>query len=162
MRPPLTFDSDSETSTDHFAVTCASSVTEGLTIALNGELGSGKTRFVRAFCQGLGIESSRVTSPTFVLMQLYQGTRWSVVHFDTYRLADADEFLALGADEYLLDPHHICLIEWAGRVDAVLPHDHLRVEISQTGLTQRRFELWSRGPVSAELVERVRIQLDPD
>ncbi len=145
--------------TDQFAAACATSVKEGLTIALNGQLGSGKTRFVKAFCHAMGIDSSLVTSPTFLLMQLYQGTEWTVGHFDTYRLADHEEFLALGADEYLLDPQYVCLVEWASRVDAVLPEDHLQVEISQTGLTQRRFDLRSSGPVSGELLERVRTTL---
>jgi tRNA threonylcarbamoyladenosine biosynthesis protein TsaE len=156
MTSHLTFLSDSEESTDEFASTCAGAITEGITLALNGELGSGKTRFVRAFCEGLGIDSSDVTSPTFVLMQLYRGPNWTVSHFDTYRLGDPDEFLALGAEEYLLDPDHICVIEWANRVAEILPPDHLSVEIRQTGATQRQFELSAAGPRSDALLARIR------
>ena len=145
--------------TDQFAAMCAGSITAGLTIALNGQLGAGKTRFVKAFSHAMGIDPSLVTSPTFLLMQLYQGTQWTVGHFDAYRLADHEEFLALGADEYLLDPQYVCLIEWASRVEAVLPEDHLEVEISQTGPTQRHFDLRPLGPVSGEFLERVRTGL---
>ena len=150
------FLSDSEASTDRFAAVCANAVTEGITLALNGELGSGKTRFVRAFCEGLGIPPSEVTSPTFVLMQLYRGPNWIVSHFDTYRLGDPDEFLALGAEEYLLDPDHICVIEWANRVAEILPTDHLSLEIRQTGITERQFDLSAKGPRSDALLARIQ------
>ena len=159
MTSTLTFHSDSEAKTTRLAVTCAESITAGLTIALNGQLGSGKTLFARAFCEGLKIDSSQVTSPTFVLMHLYHGLRWTVSHFDTYRLGGPDEFLALGAEEYLLNPNHICLIEWADRVAEILPHDHLQVKIGQTGPTERQFDLVSYGTVSDGLLERIRNKL---
>ncbi len=159
MTSTLTFRSDSEVSTDRFAAACADAIDEGITIALNGELGSGKTQFVRAFCEGLGIDPSEVSSPTFVLMQLYQGSKWSVSHFDTYRLGDPDEFPALGAEEYLLDPDYVCVIEWANRVATILPTDHLAVEIRQTGATERQFELSADGPRSKGLLARIRRNL---
>lgn len=146
--------------TDHFAATCAMSVKTGLTVALHGQLGAGKTRFVKAFCTGLGINPTEVTSPTFVLMQQYRGPRWPVCHFDTYRLADKDEFLALGAEELLLDPEQICLVEWADRVAEIIPNDHLLVKIEHTGPTDRQFDLTSFGSVSDGLLERVRRQLE--
>ena len=156
MTSHLSFFSDSEASTDQFAAVCANAVSEGITLALDGELGSGKTRFVRAFCNQLGIAPSEVTSPTFVLMQLYRGPNWTVSHFDTYRLGDPDEFLALGAEEYLLDPDHICVIEWANRVAEILPPDRLSVVIRQTGTTERQFELSAAGPRSDALLARIQ------
>ncbi len=156
MKSHLTFQSDSEDATDRLATVCARAVTGGITLALNGELGSGKTRFVRAFCASLGIDPSEVSSPTFVLLQLYQGPDWTVCHFDTYRLGDPDEFLALGAEEYLLDSDYVCLIEWASRVAEILPADHLSIEIFQTGATERQFELSSYGPHSDSLLVRIR------
>lgn len=161
MPSNLTFHSQSEAMTDQFAATCAAAVSDGLTWALNGQLGSGKTRFVKGFCAGLGMDSSQVTSPTFVLLQLYQGNQWRVCHFDTYRLADHDEFLALGAEEFLFDRQCICLVEWAERVAEIIPLDHLQVDISQSGPTDRRFELSSHGAVSDALLERIRRTLDP-
>ncbi len=156
MASQLTFTSGSEAATERFAALCADAVHEGLTIALRGELGSGKTHFVRAFCAGLGIDRSAVSSPTFVLMQLYQGDRWTVSHFDTYRLADADEFLALGAEDYLTDPDCVCLIEWADRVAGILPDDHLRLSIEQTGTTERVLDLSATGPRSQAVVAAVQ------
>ncbi len=161
MKLQFTFQSDSEAATDRFARACAEAISEGITLALNGELGSGKTRFVRAFCVGLGMDPADVSSPTFVLMQLYQGPKWAVSHFDTYRLGDPDEFLALGAEEYLLDPDHICVIEWANRVADILPADHLAIEIRQTGTTERQFEVSSAGRRSGEMLERIQQKVRP-
>lgn len=156
MKLQFTFQSDSEAATDRLARTCAEAISEGITLALNGELGSGKTRFVRAFCGGLGIDPGEVSSPTFVLMQLYQGPKWTVSHFDSYRLGDPDEFLALGAEEYLLDPNHICVIEWASRVADILPADCLSIRIRPTGVTERQFEVSSSGSRSGELLQRIQ------
>lgn len=155
MATHLTFISNSESATDLFGTLCARSIRSGLTIALSGQLGSGKTRFVRAFCAGLGIDPALVTSPTFVLMQLYRGECRTVSHFDTYRLADADEFLALGADDYLNDPECVCLIEWADRVADILPPDRLSISIRQTGATQRTFELSAQGLTSEALLAAI-------
>ncbi|MCH2203146.1 MAG: tRNA (adenosine(37)-N6)-threonylcarbamoyltransferase complex ATPase subunit type 1 TsaE [Fuerstiella sp.] len=151
----ISFYSESEAQTQDFAAVCAASVTPGLTIALNGQLGSGKTFFVRSFCQHLGVDASKVTSPTFVLLQFYECPEWTVGHFDTYRLADHDEFLALGAEDYLFDPDQICFVEWAERIAEILPTDHLVVEIRQSGPTVRQFDLMSRGPVSDTMVQKI-------
>ncbi|MCH2209797.1 MAG: tRNA (adenosine(37)-N6)-threonylcarbamoyltransferase complex ATPase subunit type 1 TsaE [Fuerstiella sp.] len=155
----ITFHSESEAQTHNFAAVCATSVSVGLTIALNGQLGSGKTYFVRSFCRHLGIDPSIITSPTFVLQQVYECPEWTVSHFDTYRLADHDEFLALGAEDDLFDPQRICFVEWAERITEILPKDHLLVEIRQSGPTARRFDLISRGPVSDNIVNKVRGKL---
>lgn len=160
MAAAFRFVSQSESATDAFAAHCAASVEGGLTMALNGQLGSGKTRFVRAFCAALGIDPTLVTSPTFVLLQLYQAERWTVCHFDTYRLGDVDEFLALGAEDYLTDQDHVCLIEWADRVTEILPADRVTISIEQTGACERAFELSAGGPVSAALLEGLRQRLD--
>ncbi len=156
MIEDVIFHSDSEAETDRFARWCAAGVPAGLTFALTGDLGSGKTHFVRGFCAGLGVRPADVTSPTFVLMQLYRGTMYTVCHFDTYRLGDPDEFLALGAEEYLEDPNCVCVIEWADRVESLLPSDHVRLSIRATGPTQRQITMTPGGPQSHLLVESVR------
>lgn len=94
-------------------------------LALNGELGAGKTTFTQGFCRALGIKD-RITSPTFVLMKIYQraGARQKfkhVVHIDCYRIDQPDELMRLGLEELLADPDAIILIEWADRIKKALP-----------------------------------------
>lgn len=153
MDSTLEFHSSSEAETAEFGRTIAGVLQPGMTIALVGDLGAGKTRFVRAVCAGLGIDEADVTSPTFVLIQEYDG-RWPVYHFDTYRLRDLDEFLELGPEEYF-DSDGICMVEWADRVAEALPADHLRVEIAITGETSRCFTATSSGPVSNSVLNRL-------
>jgi tRNA threonylcarbamoyladenosine biosynthesis protein TsaE len=110
----------------------------GAVVALVGPLGAGKTHLARALAEGLGVADSRVvTSPTFVLIQEYQG-RLPVYHFDAYRLRSEAEFLDLGALEYF-DGDGVCLVEWADRVPGCLPKEHLHIVITPTGPTARRF-----------------------
>ncbi len=145
-----------ESGTDRLGASIAESITDGIVIELNGQLGAGKTRLVRAICGSLGIDTNKVNSPTFVLLQLYTDGRIPVAHFDTYRLGDIDEFLAIGSDEFTQGGDWLCLIEWAERVDECLPADRLRIDISATDADSRRFEFSSFGPSSAKLVQRIK------
>lgn len=122
----------------------------GLVIALVGDLGAGKTRLVQAIASAMGVARDDVTSPTFVLIQEYDG-ELPLYHFDTYRLRDSDQFLELGADE-LMAADGVCLVEWADRVADVLPQDCLRIEIVATGPTERQFRVTGSGPISNEVV----------
>jgi tRNA threonylcarbamoyladenosine biosynthesis protein TsaE len=115
----------------------------GAVVALIGPLGAGKTHFVRAVVEGLGGEGRRVSSPTFALIHEY-AARLPVYHFDTYRLPDETAFADLGVSEYF-DGDGVCLVEWADRVEGVLPAEHLRVTITPTGETARRFTIEGRG-----------------
>lgn len=148
------FTSTSEAQTEALASSLADTLEPGTVVALVGNLGAGKTRFVRAICAALGVDLRGVASPTFVLVHEYEG-RLPVYHFDTYRLRQASEFLGLGADEYL-NSDGVCLIEWANRVEGLLPTDHLRVEIIATGETSRDFYFVANGPKSQRLVELLK------
>lgn len=159
MSSVVTFRSGSESDTDRFSSALASSVSGGLVIALNGQLGAGKTRLVRGFCCSLGVAESHVSSPTFVLMQLYTDGRIPIAHFDTYRLGDPEEFFAIGADEYVNSSEWLCLVEWADRVQEILPQDHLTIRITHTGETERLMEVSSGGPVSSEVLSKLRKML---
>jgi tRNA threonylcarbamoyladenosine biosynthesis protein TsaE len=100
-------------------------------IALRGDLGAGKTTFVQGLAGGLGIRS-RVSSPTFVLVNEYAGANSvRLVHVDTYRLGTAAsvEAAAMGLEELLDDESAIVAVEWAERVADLLPHDRLLVEL---------------------------------
>jgi tRNA threonylcarbamoyladenosine biosynthesis protein TsaE len=126
----------------------------GAIIALIGSLGAGKTHLVRAIAEGLGIADSRVvTSPTFVLIQEY-AARLPIYHFDAYRLRTAAEFADLGFHEYL-EGDGICLVEWADRVEECLPREYLRITITITGETSRRFLLEGYGEVYTEIVKGI-------
>src|SRR6266478_2527831 len=126
----------------------------GAVVALVGPLGAGKTHLVRAIAEGLGIADSRlVSSPTFVLIQEYDA-RWPIYHFDAYRLQTSAEFLDLGAHEYF-EGKGVCLVEWADRVEDVMPQEHLRIALEIIGETARRIAVEGRGARYQELVESI-------
>ncbi len=108
----------------------------GAVVALVGGLGAGKTHFVRAVAEGLGVTNpAAVTSPTFTLVHEYPA-RLPVYHFDTYRLNTPAEFVALGTDEYF-HGDGVCLIEWADRVTDVLPAERLELRFRVLTGTER-------------------------
>ena len=114
-------------------------MTERATVSLRGTLGAGKTRLVQAVAEACGVERRAVVSPTFVLIQEYQGRR-PVTHIDAYRVRDEDEFEQLGPEEYF-ESGGVTLVEWADRVERCLPRDRLDVQIEVTGEHARRFEI---------------------
>jgi tRNA threonylcarbamoyladenosine biosynthesis protein TsaE len=156
----LSIDCHDEAATDRLGGCIAESVVDGVVVELNGQLGAGKTRLVRAICKALGIETTHVNSPTFVLLQLYTDGRIPVAHFDTYRLGDIDEFMAIGADEFTNSSDWLCLIEWAERVVECLPDDRLRIDISATSADARHVVVSSTGSNSTALLWRIRQRID--
>lgn len=114
----------------------------GAVVALVGPLGAGKTHFVRAVAEGLGVRNpAAVTSPTFTLVHEYPA-RLPIYHFDAYRLASAHEFTDLGTDEYF-HGDGVCLVEWADRFPETLPSERLDVGIEIVDEHRRRFEISS-------------------
>ena len=111
--------SHSPAETIALARTLAATLRRGAVLALSGDLGAGKTHFVKGLAAGLGTAAS-VTSPTFTLLHEYPGGRLPLYHFDFYRLDTADEALRIGLDEYL-DGDGACVIEWAEKFPALLP-----------------------------------------
>lgn len=113
------FISDSPEGTTAAGAACARGSNKGDVIALTGDLGAGKTQFVKGFVAELR-SNDQVTSPTFTLIHEYSGGRLPVYHFDFYRLESADEVARLGFDEYLFGDG-VCIIEWADRFPELLP-----------------------------------------
>ena len=96
-------------------------------VALFGDLGVGKTAFVRGFTSVLA-PNARVKSPTFALVNEYKGDGLSVFHFDMYRITDEDELYSIGFFDYA-DRRGVCLTEWSENIEYALPDSYLRVEI---------------------------------
>lgn len=97
----------------------ADEVEHGSVLALKGDLGSGKTLFVKGFVDGLG-STADVTSPTFTLVHEYSGGRMPVYHFDFFRLENEQSLARLGLDDYLF-ADGVCVIEWADRYRGIIP-----------------------------------------
>ena len=97
----------------------AASLRAGDVVALDGDLGAGKTHFVKGIAAGIGCEGD-VTSPTFTLVHEYTGGRVPLFHFDFYRLESEEEVLRIGLDDYL-GAGGVLVIEWAGKFPGVLP-----------------------------------------
>ena len=118
--------------------------TEGspLVIALEGELGAGKTTFIQGFCKGLKIKA-KIKSPTFVLMKKYEipKTEKSLYHFDCYRLRDYKDLISLGIKEIMGKPENIVLIEWAKRVKEILPLKHIKIHIDHISQNERKIKI---------------------
>jgi tRNA threonylcarbamoyladenosine biosynthesis protein TsaE len=123
-----------------FARDMALRLRPGSVIALDGELGSGKTQFVKGLASGLGFVGE-VTSPTFTLIHEYIGGRLPIYHFDFYRLENEVEALQLGLEEYL-QGNGVCVIEWAGKFPPLIPEDarwyNLSIGADDTRLIDQR------------------------
>ena len=101
----------------------------GQIYTLDGDLGTGKTVFAKGFAEGLGI-TEIVNSPTFTIVQSYEGGRLAMHHFDVYRIADPEEMDEIGYEEYFFGDG-VCLVEWADQIAGLIPEDAVRVRIEK-------------------------------
>ncbi|SHJ47569.1 tRNA threonylcarbamoyladenosine biosynthesis protein TsaE [Hymenobacter daecheongensis DSM 21074] len=109
-------------------------------ILLEGEMGAGKTTFIKALCHQLGVPDY-VSSPTFALVNEYRDAQnRPIYHFDFYRLDDPQEAINIGAQEYF-DSGYLCLIEWPSRVGALLPANRLLLTLTVTGPSSRELRI---------------------
>lgn len=148
------FTSHCEEETTALGQRLAQRLSAGDVIALQGQLGAGKTRLVQSLALALGCHQSFVVSPTFTLIHEYDGDL-PVYHVDAYRLKSSDEFLDMGGGE-LLHGDGVCLIEWADRIRDLLPLDHLRIDIDVLGEQSRAFRVRASGPISQRVVDGLR------
>ena len=98
--------------------------------AFFGGMGAGKTTFIKAVCQQMGVTEDMVSSPTFAIVNEYEGSRGSIYHFDFYRIRQISEAVNMGFDDYLYSGN-LCFIEWPELVEPLLPEDTVRVIIEE-------------------------------
>ena len=108
-------------------------------ICLKGELGAGKTHFVKGFVTAFGIPQEAVSSPTFSIIQEYSGTV-PIYHFDFYRLENVREALEIGSEEYFYG-EGVSIIEWPERIDAILPENVKQIHIASINSTTRQITI---------------------
>ena len=118
-----------EAETEALAARLGAVLQPGTVLAYVGNLGMGKTAFTRGLAKGLGY-TGRVTSPTFNIVNEYEGGRLPLFHFDMYRLEDADALFDSGWEDYL-DREGVCAVEWSERVTEALPPDTVWVTLAR-------------------------------
>ena len=132
------FVSENERETEALGARLAKAIPGGAVVAMYGELGAGKTAFVRGMAEGLGL-NCRVSSPTFTIVNEYLGER-ELIHFDLYRISGEDELFEIGWEDYL-SRGAICAVEWSENVPGAFYGDEITVRIRKTGETRREIEI---------------------
>ena len=120
----------------------AKTLDAGAVLALYGDLGTGKTHLVKGIAKGLGLDPATVRSPTFTILHTYDEGRRPLHHFDAYRVQTPDEFVELGFEEYVHGDGITC-IEWADRVEDLLPPHTLHLTLSHVDAQRRRIDVRS-------------------
>lgn len=125
-----------EADTKKLAQTVASELRGGKkVIGLIGDLGAGKTTFTKYLAAALGVTKT-VVSPTFTIMQVYEADAPAIkrfVHIDAYRLSSADDLAALGVEEYFGDPETVTVVEWADKIQDLLPPQAMIIQLQESG-----------------------------
>lgn len=149
--------SEGPNDTEHFAASLAPLVSPGTVITLNGNLGAGKTCFVRGFAKASGVDSL-VNSPTFTLINEYPGTP-PLHHIDLYRLNHPDEVISLGFDEYL-NPEGITLLEWPEKAGDLVPDKHIAITIQDSPTDRRVIRICADASLISRLAKINPLQAD--
>ncbi len=118
----------SEEETKNIAKQIAKKMNKTGIIVLSGELGAGKTKFTEGFLSNFGLEKE-ISSPTFTIVNEYKNEKATIYHFDVYRLADIDEFYAIGGEEYF--SKGICIIEWGEIIEQALTEHYIKIDIQK-------------------------------
>ena len=134
--PSQRFITNTPEETEALGARLARALEPGAVVAFTGDLGAGKTAFVRGLARGLGIQD-RVTSPTFTIVNEYEGGRLPLFHFDLYRLGCADELFDIGWEDYLARGG-VCAVEWSERMEELLEPGTIRVDLRRGEDESRR------------------------
>ena len=130
---------ENEHETEKLGAEFARTLPGGTVVAMYGDLGAGKTAFVRGMARGMGLEC-RVSSPTFTIVNEYLGER-ELIHFDMYRLSDADELFDIGWEDYL-SRGAVCAVEWSEKVEDAFFGDEVVVRIEKLDDTGRKISIY--------------------
>ena len=139
------FHSKSESETEAIGEAFARDLPGGTVVAMYGELGAGKTAFVRGMARGLGL-TCRVSSPTFTIVNEYSGSGRELLHFDMYRLGGAQELLDIGWDDYLAR-EAVIAVEWSENVEDVFDGSEVTVRIEKRSESEREITVEGGGEV---------------
>ena len=123
------YETYNEAETFHLGKKLGEEARAGQVFTLIGDLGVGKTVFTKGLAKGLGI-TEPVNSPTFTIVQVYEGGRLPFYHFDVYRISDVEEMEEIGYEDYFYGDG-ICLIEWANLIEEILPERFFRITIKK-------------------------------
>ena len=134
----LTYITKNELETEAVGAEFAKKLQGGAVIAMYGDLGAGKTAFVRGMARGMGL-SCRVSSPTFTIVNEYLGDR-ELIHFDMYRLSCADELFYIGWEDYI-SRGAVCAVEWSENVQDAFFGDEITVTIEKLGDSERKITI---------------------
>lgn len=124
--------------TKKLATSFAKILNGGEVITLTGDLGAGKTTFTQSLAKAIGVREP-VTSPTFTLMNQYNGKKLKLYHFDMYRIENIDEILEVGLTEFFGNKDAVCIIEWAENIQKLLPKNLIKIKINKLGELKREF-----------------------
>lgn len=141
----------SEDDTMELAQNIESEKFPNMVICLEGDLGSGKTVFAKAFAGALGI-TENITSPTFTIIKEYYGGEMTLFHMDVYRLSDVKQ--DIGIEEYFTKKG-VCIIEWSDLIEDILPKNRLDIKIKIIDENTRQFIITPHGSKYEDLCERV-------
>jgi tRNA threonylcarbamoyladenosine biosynthesis protein TsaE len=130
----------SEAETTLLGIEFGRSLPQNCIVCFFGDLGAGKTTFIKGLAQGASnFPSEQVNSPTFVYLNIYNGER-TIYHFDLYRLRDADEFLSMGFEDFLF-AQGICCVEWSEKIQSLLPEGLYKINMEHLGGSKRRIRI---------------------
>ena len=121
--------SHSADETMNFAQNLASKLGIGDVIVLNGDLGSGKTKFTEGILKYFGLDNE-ISSPTFTIVNEYNSKNFNIYHFDVYRFADSSEFYAIGGEDYF--SQGLCIIEWGTIISDALPDNYIEINFEKS------------------------------
>ncbi len=136
--------SASEAMTHEYGERLARWLSPGDIICCFGDLGTGKTTLIKGIAHGLGLRPEEVTSPTFVVMNVYESGRLPLYHFDLYRLERPEELGDIGYEEFLYG-RGVAVVEWAERLGPLMPAERMDIHLSHEALDERRIRVDGQG-----------------